>query len=67
MVELRPALRERGIENTASMSWGLGVDALFEVSCAGQLVQPTFVLDQPRETSPLTKVKRGDPRLTERF
>jgi lysyl-tRNA synthetase class 2 len=30
-------------------------------------MQPTFVHDHPIEISPLTKVKRGDPRLVERF
>jgi lysyl-tRNA synthetase class 2 len=32
-----------------------------------QLVQPTFVLDHPREISPLAKVNRRHPKLVERF
>ncbi|MCL5115153.1 MAG: hypothetical protein M1528_01295 [Candidatus Marsarchaeota archaeon] len=31
------------------------------------IVQPTFIVDWPRETSPLTRPKRGNPKLVERF
>ncbi len=41
--------------------------ALFEHKYDGTLIQPTFVLDYPKETSPLTKVHREDPSLVERF
>jgi len=42
-------------------------DRLFSVLVQPELLQPTFVIDYPRETSPLTRPKRGDPRLVERF
>ena len=42
-------------------------DKIFEAVMEKELVQTTFVLDFPRETSPLTRPKRGDPRLAERF
>lgn len=41
--------------------------ALFEHHYDDQLIQPTFVLDYPKETSPLTKTHRADPALVERF
>ena len=41
--------------------------ALFEEFGEEKLMQPTFVCDYPKENSPLTKKKRGDDELTERF
>ncbi|HUC38697.1 MAG TPA: lysine--tRNA ligase [Candidatus Acidoferrum sp.] len=40
---------------------------LLEVLVQPELTQPTFVIDFPRETSPLTRPKRGNPKLVERF
>ena len=40
---------------------------LLETLVQPELVQPTFVIDFPRETSPLTRPKRGNPKLVERF
>ncbi|MEG1292656.1 MAG: lysine--tRNA ligase [Clostridium sp.] len=40
---------------------------LFEEFVEEHLVQPTFVMDHPIETSPLTKKKPSDPDYTERF
>jgi lysyl-tRNA synthetase, class II len=48
-------------------SWGELVQELFECFAEGQIVQPTFVMDHPRESTPLCKVHRRDPRLIERF
>ena len=49
--------------------WGHGkiVDGLFEALVADELWEPTFVLDHPREISPLARTHRKDPHLTERF
>jgi len=58
---------ELGIEVPEKVSRGLLIMLLFEKYCEPKLVQPTFVLDYPVEVSPLTKAKRGQPGLVERF
>ncbi len=46
---------------------GLAIAALFEQFCEKKLIQPTFVIDHPKETTALCKIHRKDPRLIERF
>lgn len=40
---------------------------LFEEKVEDTLVQPTFIMDFPREKSPLAKVRPDDPNVAERF
>ncbi|MDX1674337.1 MAG: lysine--tRNA ligase [Longimicrobiales bacterium] len=65
--ELRAAGREVGADDVDTMGRGKLLDALFGALVEPNLVQPTFVVDYPRELSPLAKAKRDDGRLTERF
>jgi lysyl-tRNA synthetase class 2 len=51
----------------AQASRGALIMTLFDLRCERSLVQPTIVMDHPREVSPLTKRHRGDPELVERF
>ncbi len=53
---------EKGKRNRAH-----AYNKLLEVLVQPGLVQPTFVVDFPAETSPLTRPKRGAPKLVERF
>jgi lysyl-tRNA synthetase, class II len=50
-------------------AWGEGkmIVEIFEHSVQPKLIQPTFVLDHPREVSPLAKAIPGDPDWVERF
>ncbi|MEJ2502175.1 MAG: lysine--tRNA ligase, partial [Gemmatimonadota bacterium] len=64
---LRASAREIGVDGTESMGRGKLLDALFGERVEPKLAQPTFVVDYPKELSPLAKPKRGNPRLTERF
>ncbi len=49
--------------------WGSGklIEEIFEATCEAALVRPTFVVGYPIEVSPLARVDRHDPHLTERF
>ncbi len=50
-------------------SWGAGriIEALFEELCEPTIVRPTFITGHPVEISPLARVSRDDPHITERF
>jgi lysyl-tRNA synthetase class 2 len=43
------------------------VGSLFDAVAEKHLVQPTFIYDHPIELSPLSKIKKSDPSLVERF
>ncbi len=46
---------------------GLALGKLFERVCEEDLIQPVFVIDHPKETTPLCKLHRENPELIERF
>ncbi|MEP7060066.1 MAG: lysine--tRNA ligase [Actinomycetota bacterium] len=50
-------------------AWGPGkiILELFEKLVEGTIVEPTFVCDFPREVSPLARMHRREPGLTEHF
>ncbi len=50
-------------------TWGWAVQSIFEHFCEKNLIQPTFIIDHPAETTPLCKAHRKDKenRLIERF
>jgi lysyl-tRNA synthetase class 2 len=56
-----------GIAHDKTMGKGKLIDAIFSEKCEHSLIQPTFIIDYPAETSPLTKMHRSKPGLTERF
>ena len=49
--------------------WGTGkiIEELFEKTSESSIMRPTFVTGHPVEISPLARVDRDDPYLTERF
>ena len=65
--QLREACQRLNVEIDDTMGKGKLIDAIFGQYCEGDLVQPTFVCDYPREMSPLCKRHRDNEDLTERF
>jgi lysyl-tRNA synthetase class 2 len=59
--------KARGLEARPGSGAGGLLDELFSALVQPELIQPTFVVDHPREISPLAKVKRGNPLVVERF
>src|SRR5690554_3600865 len=65
--ELMAACKDLGIEVDETMGKGKLIDEIFGEKCEGNYIQPTFIIDYPKEMSPLCKSHRDDPELTERF
>jgi lysyl-tRNA synthetase class 2 len=65
--ELRELVRRAGIEIDPAFSYGRILDEVVSAKVLPDLVAPTFLVDHPRDISPLAKAKRGDPAVVERF
>jgi len=65
--ELFEAAKSMGIQVDATMGKGKLIDEIFGAKCEGNFIQPTFITDYPKEMSPLCKLHRDNPELTERF
>ena len=64
---LRDVCTKLHIEQDKSMGKGKLIDAIFGEKCENSFIQPTFIIDYPKEMSPLCKKHRRNPELTERF
>ncbi len=65
--EIRQFCLSKGMEVDETMGKGKLIDEIFGEFCEGTFIQPTFITDYPVEMSPLTKMHRSKPGLTERF
>ena len=65
--KLREVAKKLNIEVDETMGVGKLIDEIFGEKCEHHYVQPTFIIDYPKEMSPLTKEHRDNPGLTERF
>ncbi len=65
--EIRQVCKELNMEIDDTMGKGKLIDEIFGEFCEGTYIQPTFITDYPVEMSPLTKMHRSKPGLTERF
>ena len=65
--EIREICKALKLEIDDTMGKGKLIDEIFGEFCKGAFIQPTFIIDYPVEMSPLTKMHRSKPGLTERF
>ncbi|HWN83442.1 MAG TPA: amino acid--tRNA ligase-related protein, partial [Candidatus Udaeobacter sp.] len=65
--KLRELALQHGLEISTTAPRDAYYDPLFGALVEPKLIRPTFVLDYPREISPLAKQKRDDPAVVERF
>jgi lysyl-tRNA synthetase class 2 len=64
---LRAEMRRRGLDPAPESTRGKLVESLLTRFVEPGLIQPTFVVDYPRDISPLAKSLPGDPATVERF
>jgi lysyl-tRNA synthetase class 2 len=64
--ELRKIAKKHRVEVSDDMTRGEITNAIFE-SVDSKIINPTILMDYPKETVPLCKEKRGNPELIERF
>ena len=64
---LRKTAKDLNVEIDDTMGKGKIIDSIFGDKCEPNFIQPTFIIDYPKEMSPLTKVHRKNKDLTERF
>jgi lysyl-tRNA synthetase class 2 len=65
--DLKALARQHGVEIAKGMGRDKILDEMFSALVEPELVQPTFVMDHPKELSPLAKDHRETPGLVERF
>jgi lysyl-tRNA synthetase class 2 len=63
---VRAKARELGIAE-AGMDDDVVINEVFEATVEHRLIDPTFVMDYPAALCPLTRRKKNDPTLAERF
>ena len=65
--DVKKAARELGVEAVEDKTRYEIINDIFEKIVEPKLVSPTFILDYPAELSPLSKRKKDNPLLVDRF
>jgi lysyl-tRNA synthetase class 2 len=64
---MEAAAERVGVQRISERSDGKLLEELYEMTAEPQMIDPTFIMDYPRDISPLTKSKPGSPEVVERF
>lgn len=67
LAKLQAAIDERAFQISREPTWGKQIDELFSETVEPHLIQPVFIIDYPRDLSPLAKQKPDNPNIVERF
>ncbi len=67
LAEAQEMAKSIGVDAGACSCWGKVVQEVFDEKVEASLIEPTFVMDMPRDISPLAKTHRSNPRLVEHF
>jgi lysyl-tRNA synthetase class 2 len=65
--ELRALARKVGLSIDPAFTYGKVLDEIISERAQSDMISPVFLIDYPRDISPLAKPKRGDPTVVERF
>ncbi len=65
--EIFESAKSLGIEVEKQATTGKILEAIFSKIIQPDIIEPTFVIDYPKDISPLAKSKRGNDKLVERF
>lgn len=65
--DLRALARKAGLSIDPSFTYGKVLDEIISERTQPDMIAPVFLIDYPRDISPLAKPKRGDPTVVERF
>ena len=63
--EAKAMAKSVGVDADECTCWGKVVQEVFDEKVEPHLIQPTLVMDMPRDISPLAKTHRDNPRLVE--
>jgi len=65
--ELYNLIRNYNIDYEGDIKRGMMISLLFEALCEDKIIQPTHIIDHPKESCPLAKPHRDNPELIERI
>lgn len=67
LADAKALAKSVGVDASTCISWGKVISEVFDEKVEAHLIQPTLVMDMPRDISPLAKTHRQNPLLVEHF